>query len=112
MRLVGEVQRLAPAHGLEITVRDDRGLDVTLAHTLRARLLPLVGHPDAAQIHAAHAGSAATAHPPEARVLYDAMGMLSAKTEHLRWLNEFLPLKALGLDEVGTCLSTWSKSVR
>jgi len=109
LRLVGEVQRRAPAHGLDVTVRTDRGLDVTSVHGLRARLLPLVGHPDAVQLHTAHTECAPVA---EARVLYDPMGMLAAKAKHLRWLNGFLPLEAVPLDEVDACLSKWSKSTR
>jgi hypothetical protein len=109
MRLVGEVQRLASAHRLGVAVRTDRGLDVTSAHGLRARLLPLVGHPDAVQMQSAHTVCTTTDPVPEARVLYDPIGMLAAKAAHLHWLNEFLPLRALPLDEVGACLSMWSK---
>ncbi|WP_437634663.1 toll/interleukin-1 receptor domain-containing protein [Sorangium sp. So ce854] len=112
MRLVGEAQRLARTHGLDVIVRKDAGLDVISPDGTRAFLVPLVGHPDAMQLHAAHTNCTSMTPVPVARVLYDPIGMLAAKAKHLGWLNHFLPLKALPLSEVGICLSTWSKAAR
>jgi hypothetical protein len=66
------------------------------------RVYPLVGPPDAVALHE-HWNLAGTAE--SSVIVYDALGILATRADHLGWLDKHLPQKAVSLQE----LDAWLK---
>lgn len=97
-RIVGELCRQAIDVGFEVDIQPARCIDVRSPKRTVTRVFPVVGHPDSLQIHTCFDGCGDPG--VDGVLLYDPLGMLTTKSTHLAWLNDYLPLKALPITDV------------
>lgn len=102
-RVVAELKDCAARHGGEVSL-EQSGLALLSISTSRIeRLSPVVGPPDATVLHDFWKALESDHRP--GTVLYDALGILGSRAEHLSWLNQHLPPQSLAIQD----LESWLK---
>lgn len=97
-RLVEGFIRQVRATVGRVEVEPDGALRLLRRNGSNAAVVPVIGAPESTELERAaisHLGQAA-----EVRVLYDRLGLGAERRRHLAWLDQHLPVRTLGLDEV------------
>lgn len=89
LRLIGLIERVVSSLKLQMSVQKSGQLHIKKNKKM-TKIFPLVGHPDAVEIHNVFANA-----EQSDLIAYDGSGIWIKKSEHLTWLNNYLPLKAL-----------------
>jgi hypothetical protein len=108
-RVVTEFCKQAEAEKLEVVVQHTGHLELRHPAHGDTHVFPFVGHPDALSLQELFDDCSKAGTPsPVGCLIYDPLGIWPRKDVHLRWLNKFLPAKAVAITEVRTWLRTQS----
>lgn len=104
-RLLEYVHASANLKNIHVTIRKATQIDLQVASGQIAHLLLCTGVPDALTVYEHHQkkktyNQCAYNRPYNERVLYNRVGISHSWQQHLKWLNDYLPLPTLALTEV------------
>jgi len=103
-RVVVDLQAFAVAAGTVAHLQPDGTVDVQHGGR-RIRVQPVVGHPESQLIHDTHDSCSSAGPDTVGAIVFDDLGLYPSKNAHLRWLNTYLPVRAVGVSELPVWLS-------
>jgi len=108
-RIVSEVHDRATNLGLSAVIDCDGKTLLVKGPRAAVRVLPVIGHPDAVQMHGVDPHRTAPGRrpkppAPDAWLIYDDLGIHVDRATHLSWLSGFLPVEAIPVSEVSAWL--------
>ena len=103
-RVVEVLCRAAQGAGLEVVVQPTGPIVVTHGRGV-LRVVPVVGHPEAAHYQRAFRDHPLDEASKEVVLLHDTDGFLPERQEHIRWLDEYLPVRSLAVRDVAAWIS-------
>lgn len=103
-RVVGDLQAYAVAAGTTAYLQPNGTVDVQHGGR-KIRVQPVVGHPESELIHDTHDSCASLGPDTVGAIIFDDLGLYPSKNAHLKWLNTYLPVRAVGVSELPAWLS-------
>ncbi len=101
-RVITSLHRWAEDLGISAIVRPDRYVEMQVNGQSAVSVYPVVGQPSTQLMEKVHRECS---NEMQASLVYDQYGIIDATAQHLRWLNEHVPVKTVPLIEVGQWLS-------
>lgn len=100
-RVIKSFHRQVEGLGIQAVVDSDHCIQVQIPGQPTASIHPVVGHPSTLlmeKVHRKRSGEVVS-------LVYDQCGLIEATAQHLRWLNEHVPVKTVPLTEVEQWMS-------